>query len=350
MTTMPCRATVRIVGDFPSINVRSGPGRHTQVVGELPVETDELVILDVRPDELGTTSGNKIYQWFQLELPDGATGWVRDDLLDLCGDCTIYGYDVLARPTPAATLTRVARKPVQDVERIRKAAFNITGSFEGSGYASYQSYDAGIVSYGRFQFTLASGMLYEVVREYIKNRSDGVNARDLRDGYLLRLEARDRGLRDDDKLRGLLVKVAADAEMQKAQDAVATEVFWDRTQTMTIKPRCIETPLGQAFLFDVSIQHGLYHNLTGLAEQALGVDFKTCVGSGGLTEQALITQVARIRRERLYALAAGMGLPGLRRRADFWMELIEQRDWQLEGDPNGEVETYDGVHVPVKRP
>ena len=350
MATTQCRAMVRIVGDFPSINVRSGPGRHTQVIGELSVEAADLVILDVRPDELGTMSSNKIYQWFHLQLPDGATGWVRDDLLDIRGDCTIEGYGVITQPTPAATLTRVQRKPTADLERIRKAAFNITGSFEGSGYASYQSYDAGIVSYGRFQFTLASGSLFQVVEQYIKNRPEGVNARDLRDGYLTRLEARDRALRDDPKLRGLLVKVAADAEMQKSQDAVATEVYWDRTQTMTVKPRCIETPLGQAFLFDIGIQHGLYHNMTGLAEQALGVEFKSCAGSNGVTEQALITQVARIRRERLYALAAGMGLPGLRRRADFWLELIEQRDWQLEGDHDGEVETYAGVHVRVKRP
>ncbi len=349
MATSQCRATVRIVGDFPSINVRSGPGRHTSVIGELAVEAADLDILDVRPDELETMSSNKIYQWFQLALPDGATGWVRDDLLDICGDCTSQGYDVIARPTPAATLTRVARKPTADLERVRKAAFNITGSFEGSGYASYQSYDAGIISYGRFQFTLASGSLFQVVQQYVKNRPDGVNAGDLRDGYLVRLEERDRALQNDPKLRALLVKVAADPQMQKAQDAIATEVYWDRTQTMTVQPRCIQTPLGQAFLFDVGIQHGLYHNMTGLAEQALGVEFKSCAGSNGVTEQALITQVALIRRERLYALA-GYGLPGLKRRADFWLELIEQRDWDLQGDVNGEVETYDGVHARVKRP
>lgn len=344
-----CKATVRAVGDFPSINVRSGPGRHTDVVGELPVESDDLEILDVRPDELGTTSSNKIYQWFKLRLPDGKTGWVRDDLLDIYGDCTTQGYGIVERATPAATLTRVQPKPpAADIERIRKAAFNITGSFEGSGYASYQSYDAGVVSYGRFQFTVASGSLARVVEAYAKNRPDGTTAKTLRDYYLPRLEERDRRLREDVKMRALLVKAAADPLMQKAQDDIATGLYWDRAQAMTIQPRCIETALGQAMLFDIAIHHGIYHNLTGIAEQALGIPFKTCVGSV-TSEQTLIRQVARVRRDRLYALA-GAFLPGLRRRADFWLELIERSDWDLQGDLNGEVETYAGVHVRVKRP
>lgn len=350
MTTTGCKATVRAEGDFPSINVRSGPGRHTDVVGALPVDSGELDILDVRPDELGTSSSNKIYQWFKLQLPDGQTGWVRDDLLNICGDCTAQGYGLVERPTPAVTLSRIQRKPPSaDVERIRQAAFNITASFEGRGYASYQSYDAGIISYGRFQFTLASGMLPLVVAQYAKNRPDGTTAKTLRDYYQYRLDARDRNLRDDPKLRALLVKAAADPDMQKAQDRTATEQYWDRTQSMTIQPRCIETALGQAFLFDVAIHHGIYHNLTGLAEQALNLPFKSCVGSNGVTEPVYITQVARIRRERLYALA-GTALPGLRRRADFWLEQIDRGDWDLQGDHNGEVETYDGVHVRVKRP
>ena len=43
-----------------------------------------------------------------------------------------------------------------ELDRIRRAAFNITSTFEGSKtYANYQNYDAGIISYGRFQFTLS---------------------------------------------------------------------------------------------------------------------------------------------------------------------------------------------------
>lgn len=350
MTNPRCSATVRTLGDFPSINVRSGPGRHTDVIGELPSDSAGLIVLEVRPDELGSMKDNKIFQWFRLELPDGKTGWVRDDLLDIIGDCTLQGYGVVERLTPAATLTRVQPKPpAVDQERIRKAAFNITGTFEGRGYASYQTYDAGIISYGRFQFTLASGMLAQVVQQYVKTRPDGLTAQTLSGIYGARLAERDNHLRDDPKLRELLVKVAADPDMQKAQDDVATELFWLRTQSMTIQPRCIVTALGQAFLFDVGIQHGIYHNLTGLAEQALRIPFKSCVGTHGITEQALITQIARIRKERLYALAA-YGLPGLRRRADFWLELIENGDWDLQGDVNGEVETFNGVFARVKRP
>jgi hypothetical protein len=192
-------------------------------------------------------------------------------------------------------------------------------------------------------------MLAQVVQQYAKARPDGMNAQTLAGIYGARLSQRDNNLRDDPKLRELLVKVAADPDMQKAQDDVATDLFWQRTQSMTIQPRCIVTALGQAFLFDVGIQHGIYHNLTGLAEQALHIPFKSCVGTNGVTEQTLITQIARIRKERLYALA-NYGLPGLRRRADFWLELIDADDWDLQGNTEGEVETFGGVFARVKRP
>src|SRR5690606_29149586 len=136
----------------------------------------------------------KVYQWFQLTFPDGRQGWVRDDLLSLNGDGSEYGYGVLApntfafavsrqeaiavtpapapsqpappapsnpapapmpvaAPAPAATSVietidpAPASTPLTNIDRIRTAAFNITAGFEGGGYATYQNYDAGIISY-----------------------------------------------------------------------------------------------------------------------------------------------------------------------------------------------------------
>ncbi len=57
--------------------------------------------------------------------------------------------------------------PPRKLDNIKRAAFNITAAFEGGGYSSYQNYDKGVVSYGRFQFTLASGSLFTVLEQYL---------------------------------------------------------------------------------------------------------------------------------------------------------------------------------------
>src|SRR5215207_5631585 len=181
MVSTPCLATVRGLAGFPFVNVRAGAGTHTAVQGTLPVGTANLKVLEVRPDELKKELNGKIYQWFRLEFPDGKTGWVRDDLLDIRGDCSAFGYGPLSELTYAFAVTRVERQPPTDTqERIRKAAFNVTAGFEGGGYASYQNFDAGIVSYGRFQFTLASGSLFSVLDRYLVAASTSPIANELR--------------------------------------------------------------------------------------------------------------------------------------------------------------------------
>jgi hypothetical protein len=244
-----------------------------------------------------------------------------------------------------ATLTEEANEQ----ERVRRAAFNITSAFEGSSYAAYNNYDAGIVSYGRFDFTLTGGGLYQIVEGYTR-RSDSPIARQLATNYLDRIREGDSALRNDEQLRVLLVEAARDPIMQAVQDEIATERYWSVVWETYIAPRGIKTPLGQALMFDMAIVFGTGHGFVRLAEEQLGVPPRSQLGENGITEEQLITRVAELRKQSHDRQAERDNLPGLRARGDFWMNLIELNDWQLHGDANGMVEIPPGRRVPVRNP
>lgn len=351
MSSVLCKATVRTESDFARINVRKGAGTHTDVLTTLPVGTADLTVRDVRPDERQRASATgKLYQWFNVDLPDGTRGWVRDDLLDIVGDCGAFGYSSLSAPTHAFALTRVEVivRPPGDPERVRKASFNITAGFEGGGYATYQNRDDGIVSYGRFQFTLASGSLFSVLDKYLA-RAGGTTADQLRAGYAERVKARDAALRDDQNLRALLVAAASDPIMQEAQDATATEVYWNACMNLSAAPRNINTPLGRALLFDMAINHGLRHDMIALAEGALSLPVRGRLPDVD-TEKRLIAKLAEVRQDRMSKLAARMNMPGLKQRGDWWVTFVASNDWDVLGDLNGNVTVKLGRSVQVRTP
>jgi hypothetical protein len=234
----------------------------------------------------------------------------------------------------------------RELDNVRKAAFNITAAFEGAGYGAYQSYDQGIVSYGRFQFTLASGSLFTVLEKYLKMASTPI-ADQLRTQYLQRVHDRDETLRKDEKLKSLLRSAADEPAMQAAQDEVATTKYWDLVQGLSIQPRNIQTPLGQALVFDMAINHGPRHDMLNLAEDALGVAPKSRMPDNGANEKDMIERTARIRQERMHRLADKHGWEGLRVRGDFWVKLAEQGDWELQGDLNGMITVKPGRRVQV---
>lgn len=359
MSTSVCKATIRAVSDISHINLRVGPGTHTAILDTLPVGSSGLQVVNVLPDERGTNTGGRVYQWLQLQLPDGRRGWVRDDLVEIVGDCSFYGYGVLARPVRAATLMRTDTiDPVtnelvpDDDERERLAAFNISAGFEGGGYATYQTYDAGIISYGRFQCTLASGSLAELLESYLAVGT-GASAKQLQERYMGRVRQKDYTLASDLTFKTLLLRLARDPQMQAAQDAYATSAYWNPALRGSMLPRGITTPLGQAFVFDIALHHGNWgaeRDYLRPAEQSLGAPIKSVLGQNGITEKQLIRRAAEIRRDRLYALAAAKGLGGLRPRGDFWVQMVNQNDWNLQGDAKGEVEIKPGRKVQVKAP
>ena len=395
---MSFTAKIRGLPHNPSIveiNARSGPSTSYPSPFKAKVGAGNLPIVDVKPDETGTRFEGKIYQWFQLQFPDGQRAWVRDDLLAIVGDGTAFGYDVIntedfafaftrkavaspvAAPTPMtapqaaapapATPAPVAPAPtpatpapvapavpvtpppaaLTDPVRVRLASFNITEGFEGGGYPTYQNYDSGIVSYGRFQFTLAGSGLFNVLEKFT-SRSRSTISGELRANYLDRTRNHDPNLRNDTRFKQLLIDAAREIEMQAAQDEAATELYWNVVQDLSVRPRNIRTPLGQALIFDMGINFGPRHGFLSAAEQEIGVPPKSRCGENGKREEDLIAALARLRKQSHDRQAERDNLPGLRVRGDFWVNLVNRGDWQLQGDPDGTLEVKQGRRVKVR--
>ncbi len=362
------QAVATIVGlkDFPNItevNVRTGPGTNYENPFKIAVGVPHLAILDVQADNEGKHLNQKVYQWFQLRFPDNSVGWVRDDLIDVEGDLSAWGYGVLttrvaafsltrgafisAPPSPATPAQPSAYRAEQEAERVRKAAFDITATFEGGSYKAYNNYDAGIVSYGLFQFTLAASSLQSVLEIYLNTAHSDV-ANKLR-GYLPRVMGKDAALRHDMEFKNLLLAAGDDPAMQQAQIQVGTEKYWNAVYNGYIAPRGLQTPLAWALLFDMGINFGTGHGFVRLAEQQLGVPPRSRPGENGITEQQLITHVAQLRKESHDRQAVRDNLPGLRARGDFWVHLVQMNDWGLGGDVNGFV-NVNGRLIQVRNP
>jgi len=230
---------------------------------------------------------------------------------------------------PAVTQSASPSDPAE-MTRIRRLAFLITGTFEGRGYSAYNNYDAGIVSYGIIQFTLAAGSLVTVINRYLE-RSQTESANKLR-GYQAAVNNRDPLLRDNMGFKAALLEAANDPTMQAVQDQVATEGFWKQVVDGYITPRQMVLPYSYALLFDMGVNFGVNHGFVRMAEEQLGVPTRSVVGTNGVTEQALITRVAELRKQSHDRQADRDHLPGLKARGDFWMGLIAAKDWSLHGD------------------
>lgn len=365
---MPGEAQVSIRGipSIPSIteiNVRSGPGTNHSLIFQVPVGMSGLTLLDIQPDAEEKSQNDKLYLWFKLEFHGGAIGWVRDDLLLLQGDARAWGYPDLTQLTWAFELTRTSeessesdnptsgnptiqpigeRTPItipevmpftpapQDLDRVRSLAFMITSTFEGTGYASYNNFDAGIVSYGFIQFTLASGSLWRVIDIYMRRANSPLT--DQFRQYMGRIQQRDPSLRHDVQFRDLLLNAAKERPMQIAQEQVATEGYWQAVVDGYIVHRELQMPLSWALLFDMGVHFGVNHGFVRLAEKNLGVQPRSIPGQNGITEAQLITEVARLRKQSHDRQAERDNLPGLSVRGDFWHSLVTSQDWGLMGD------------------
>jgi hypothetical protein len=398
---MPLTATIRGLPHNPSIieiNTRGGPSTQYDKPFKAQVGLSGLLVMDVKPDEHGTAFEGKLYQWFELEFPDSRHAWVRDDLLAIQGDGVRFGYDIIDEetfafllqrrdviapgeevvaaipapapvPTPVTTATSPTPSPVPaplpsapvpapppaptvddeltNIERIRLAAFNITEGFEGSGYASFQNQDSGIVSYGRFQFTLAGSGLFSVLEKYTQQANSQVSM-ELRANYLDRTRNHDPNLRHDSRFRELLIQAADDSIMHDAQDEAATTLYWNVVHDLSIKPRGIMTPLGIALIFDMGINFGPRHGFIGAAEREIGVPPRSNLREVNAREEDLIAALARLRKQSHDRQAERDNLPGLRLRGDFWVQQIDQRNWQLEGNDDGLIEVTPDKRVRVR--
>jgi chitosanase len=170
--------------------------------------------------------------------------------------------------------------------RWRDTIWAITSIFESGrpegNPAAYQNYDAGIVSYGKHQATLASGTLGQVLSAYYA-RSQSAVSQALQQNYDPRVRAKDQTLRSDTAFRELLVQAAAEPAMSQAQDIVFEQQFY---QPAIAKARqCnLTSPLGLAVVYDISIQGG-WVQVLGRLTNRLGA---SVVGQNNIDEERWI--------------------------------------------------------------
>ena len=187
----------------------------------------------------------------------------------------------------------------------RTAIWDLTGIFEsgkpGGDPSAYQNKDAGIVSYGAHQVTLASGNLARVLNLYFQNSNTHVRHA-LQQEYGARVQDRNNyeSLRHDTRLRDLLLEAAKDPAMVNAQHDIFGQGFYVPAVAEAEKLG-IRTPLGVACIYDTRIQHGAGGStfLFGLTKDKAGGN----IGQNGLTEAAWLAVFLDEREALLHRLA-----------------------------------------------
>jgi hypothetical protein len=332
-----------------NVNMRDQPSLSGQVLGRLALGQGVQVVGDVvirdgfvwrrlwGDDELWVAERKSDASLILLRPAQASTTVTEDD-------------EEQDRPTRTAVLPPNVDIDPNDYERTFRASLAITRAFEGGGFDTYQNYDAGIVSYGIMQFTLAAGSLGRVLDIFLDTSSSPV-AQVLRAEYQHRVQIRDANLRNDTRFRDLLKAAAQEIAMQDAQYAVATTNYWEVVIQNYIQRRGnIRLPLTYALFFDMGINFGVNHGFVRKAEEQLGVPSNSRPGENGITEQQLTAKVAELRRESHYNQAARDNLPGLRVRGDFWVYIVQAGDWYLQGDAGGFVYPKPGAKVQVRNP
>lgn len=365
---MTLKATIRNAPDYPAtgeIAIFDAPASD-KMVFKIANGANGFDVLNIKEDPNKESFNNQPYLWFELQFPANMKGWVRDEYVLLEGDGSKYGLGELTVPTGAFTLIHGAASlptdtnppapepeptaepaienvTTNDLDRVVRVALDMTATFEG-GYSTYQNYDDGIISYGRFQFTLAGGALYKVVKSYV-DTSTSDTASQIKSQYLNRISKKDKTLQNDDTLKQLLREAARESAMQNAQNTVAKEKYWDLVIRLSAEPRGVTTPLGRAMIMDMAINHGPYHDYFTETEKKLGVKERSKMPENGAKEEDFIRETAKLRRERMYRLADAKGWGGLKVRVDFWVNLIASGDWNLKGDSNGKIYPKAGREV-----
>jgi chitosanase len=143
-----------------------------------------------------------------------------------------------------------------DPERKERAA-QITSTFENATLDLQYDYAENIgdgrgITAGRAGFTSATGDLLLLVRRYTEIEPDNVLA-----GYIPALEAVE-GTDSEEGLDGFTdawEEAADDPEQRALQDDLVDELYFDPAMTLADEVG-IQTPLGQAIMWDTMIQHG----------------------------------------------------------------------------------------------
>ena len=196
-----------------------------------------------------------------------------------------------------------------------------TGHLMGDyGAVTLVAGDAGHLSYGRSQTSLASGGLYTLIDRYCKTEGATFGAN--LTPFLERLRIADVTLDHDQTLRDILKRAAADPLMRQAQDQFFDETYWTPANHLALnacKAQPVVTCLGIAVIYD-SVVHGNFTRIRAETNAAFPSD---------PAEKDWILRYLDLRREWL----AGNANPVLRKcvyRMDELKKLAEAGKWELE--------------------
>jgi murein DD-endopeptidase MepM/ murein hydrolase activator NlpD len=100
--------------DIVDVRVREKPGTSGVTKFRAPVNMTAQVS-EIRLDPANDNFQGQVYRWFFLTFADGQVGWVRDDLLDLQGDLTAFGYPIVPLRGYAFAVAKNLPPPTQRV-------------------------------------------------------------------------------------------------------------------------------------------------------------------------------------------------------------------------------------------
>jgi len=150
-------------------------------------------------------------------------------------------------------LTDIQKKTAQAIVNIFE-----TGSVQGDyGQVTVQRNDAGHLTYGRSQTTLAGGNLYLLAKAYCE-APGALFAGDL-NPYLSRLAARDLALDNDPTLRNILHDAGGDPVMHDVQNQFFDSVYWNPA-VQSAANLGFNDPLSTAVVYDSCI-HGSWQKV-----------------------------------------------------------------------------------------
>ncbi len=195
-----------------------------------------------------------------------------------------------------------------------RVASSITAVFEGGKPDTLNTYDNGIISYGRHQATLSGGNLYLVLEEFTKHSTSKGSA--ALKSYLPRVKKKDKSLKYDKKFIQLLKEVAYEPVMLSAQEKVFKTQYWDKSKKLA-KGQGIQSALGFAFFYDTKIQGGLETDMKK-ARKNLGGKIGDTINGNKITEKQYLTTIIQARIDRNLKLGKRQLMEG--------NYLLEERD------------------------
>jgi len=211
--------------------------------------------------------------------------------------------------------------PTDLQKRTAEAIINIfeTGALHGEyGNVTMLPGDAGHLTYGRSQTTLASGNLFLLISAYVN--AAGAQYADRLRPYLARLKQIDLSLDDDMDFRALLATAGNDPVMHSVQDEFFDRIYWTPASVSAANVG-ITSGLGYTVSYDGHVQGSW-----GLIRDRTNAQFGTVAQKG---ENDWVRQYVSIRRNWL-ATSTNKWLPRTVYRMDEFDKLANAGNWQLD--------------------